>query len=177
MHPSRSVLLGAAVAAFLCAGATIPAQAKKGDSWSLNIGAVDHASPRDVGLPLYPGARKMQKNDGDEDAAHVWALWGSAGLKVAVIKLVSHDSPRRIAAFYRPALGKYGPVLDCTGHHRAKHKHGKGSDKLTCDDNDTKPGEMLFKSGTNREQHIVAVKPEGHGTEIDLVYVRVKGFD
>jgi len=176
MHFNRSVLFGAAVAAFLCAGATIPARA--GDSWHLSVGADDHATAEQVGLPVYPGSWQWKKDkDGDKGSAHVWALLGHAGFKVAVMKLGSNDTPAKVAAFYRPALAKYGPILDCSGPNASKRHLGEGDDKLTCDDNDPDPGELVFKSGKDNDQHIVSVKPHGQGSEINLVFVQVKGFD
>jgi len=171
---SRTGIFGAAFC--LLALAAIPAQG--GDNgWNLSIGANGQASAKDVGLPFYPGARPRKDKDDGDSAAHVWALLGGAGLKVAVMKLESNDAPGRIAAFYRPALLKYGPILDCTGRSSGMRVEDKNSDKLVCDNDKPKPGELLFKAGRNRDQHIVAIRPRGHGSEIDLVFVQVKGLD
>ncbi len=176
---SRTGILGAAVFIGALAMAAVPAQAGKDGGWHLSVGANEHATPRDVGLPVYPGSWQWKKDSDKDDngSAHIWALLGSAGLKVAVMKLGSHDAPGRIAVFYRRALAKYGPILDCSGPDASSRHLGSGSNKLTCDHNDSKPGTLLFKAGKDSDQHIVAIKPYGHGSEIDLVFVQVKGFD
>jgi hypothetical protein len=157
---------------------TPPVQAKdEGHGWNLSIGANKNADAKDVGLPVYPGARPHRDKDDDDSSANVWALLGGAGFKVAVVKLESDDGPGKVAAFYRPALAKYGPVLDCSGRSAAAHGHDWDQDKLDCDEGQPKPGEMLFKAGKNHDQHIVSIRPRGNGSVINLVFLRITGFD
>ena len=147
----------------------------KHDNWNLSIGANKTVDAKDIGLPIYPGARPHKDNADDDSAAHVWALLGDAGFKLAVVKLESQDPPGRIAPFYRQALAKYGEVMDCSA--TSFKAHVKNSSwQLDCDDDHGKPGEIVFKAGTKGDQHIAAIKPNGHGSEIDLVHVQVKGF-
>lgn len=174
----RTGMFGAAVAVCALAAVSLPAQAEEhGGSWNLNLGASDQASAADVGLPVYPGAWPRKDKDGDDSAARVWAVLNSAGFKVAVLKLASNDAPGRVAEFYHPALVKYGPILDCTGRSSGVTVGDHHGDKLTCDGDKPKPGELIFKAGTDRDQHIVIVRPNGRGSEIDLVFVQIKGFD
>ena len=149
----------------------------KHDNWNLSIGANKTVDAKDIGLPIYPGARPHKDNEEDESAAHVWATLGGAGLKLAVVKLESQDSPNRIAPFYRQALARYGDVLDCSAASLKARSNGNTlSWQLNCDDEHGKPGEVVLKAGSKGDQHIVALKPNGSGSEIDLVHVQVKGF-
>ena len=98
---------------------------KKSKSIGFTLSA--DASEKDLGLPLYPGA-KPYKEDAESDAAlHMAMSGGSFGFKLVVLKLESSDSPEKIAAYYRKAMAKYGTVLDCS---KATGNAGKtGSDK------------------------------------------------
>src|SRR5947209_18351610 len=69
------------------------------------------ASAKDVGLPIYPGARPHKEKDDDSTSAK-FGLWGgSFGLKLAVLKLESNDSPQKNAVFYKKTLVKYVTVM------------------------------------------------------------------
>ena len=178
---SRKNLFRAAIAlaglGALIVSLPIAAQAGKHDDWNLSIGANKTVDAKDIGLPIYPGATPHKDKDDDESSAHVWALLGDAGFKLAVVKLESQDAPGKIAPFYRQALARYGDVLDCSaGSFKARGNDKNSSWQLDCDDDHGKPGEIVLKAGTKGDQHIVAVKPNGRGSEIDLVHVQVRGF-
>jgi hypothetical protein len=131
------------------------------------------ASAKDVGLPIYPGARPHKDKEEDSTSAK-FGLWGSAfAFKLAVVKLESNDSPQKVAAFYKKALAKYGTVLDCSADSlQASGKdESKSSNKLTCESDKPKPGDMTFKAGTKQKQHIVGIEPNGSGSLFQLVYV------
>jgi hypothetical protein len=132
------------------------------------------ATSKEVGLPVYPGARP-HKDDKNESAAANLGLWGGAfGFKLVVMKMESSDAPDKIAAFYQKALRKYGQVLDCTnGDTDSK----KDSNKLTCDDDKPEPGKLVFKSGTKEKQHVVGIQQNGTGSTFQLVYVEARGGD
>src|SRR5258708_9017346 len=71
------------------------------------------ATPKEVGLPAYPGA-KLLKDEKEDSPSVQMGLWGSTfGFKLAVMKMESNDTPDKIAEFYRKALAKYGTVLEC----------------------------------------------------------------
>ena len=129
------------------------------------------ANSSDVGLPIYPGATPHKNPDSDTDSARM-GLWGGAfGFKLAVMQLESSDPPAKIAEYYKKALAKYGPVLDCTNGGTA---HDDSSKALTCDDRPDKNGGMVFKAGTKDKQHIVEVDPNGRGSTFALVYLWTK---
>jgi hypothetical protein len=129
------------------------------------------ANEKDLGLPIYPGARQ-HKDSPDEDPALQMGLWGgSSGFKLVLLKLESDDSPEKIAAFYRKALSQYGRVLDCSKSSAKREKSGGNSKELTCDADDVSEGGLTLKAGTNQKQHAVAIQPNGKHSLFQLVYV------
>jgi hypothetical protein len=137
------------------------------------------ASAKDVGLPMYPGARPHREKDDDSTSAK-FGLWGgSFGFKLAVVKLESNDSPQKVAAFYKKALARYGTVLDCgaASSQASEKEENESSKKLTCEDDKPKPGEMEFKAGTKEKQHIVGIGPNGTGSLFQLVYLEAPDSD
>ena len=137
------------------------------------------AGGKDVGLPVYPGARPHKDKDSENPSAK-FGLWGSSfAFKLAVVKLESNDPPQKVAAFYKKALAKYGTVLDCgADSSKASEKdESKESNKLTCEDDKPKPGGMEFKAGTKEKQHVVGIEPNGSGSVFQLVYVESPDSD
>jgi hypothetical protein len=153
------------------------ARAQEKDSAGLIVSG--NASAKEVGLPIYPGAKPHKDKDNDSPAAQV-GLWGSSfGFKMAVMKMESGDAPDKIAEFYKKALAKYGKVLNCSGASTGssgKDKSGS-SNSLDCGDDKPDPGGMLFKAGAKEKQHIVGIKPNGQGSLFQLVYVEARGGD
>ena len=135
------------------------------------------ATAKEVGLPVYPGA-KPHKDEKDDSGAVQMGIWGgSFGFKLAVMKMESNDAPGKIAEFYKKALGRYGPVLNCSEPSpKASGKDKSGSsNKLECDDDKPEKGGMVFKAGTKEKQHVVGIQPNGQGTLFQLVYVEARG--
>jgi hypothetical protein len=140
------------------------------------------ADQGDVGLPVYPGARKKEKDEqGEEKAANVNISAGRFGLKVVAIEYESNDPPDKLVSYYRDQLKKYGKVLEC-------HTSGKGPDTSTGDDDgsndlkcegDNKGKNIELKVGTKQNQHIVAIEPaeKGKGCDFGLVHVQIRGKD
>ena len=72
------------------------------------------ADVRDIGLPVYPGARRKEASDNDHDnSAHVNISTSLFGLKVVAIEYLSDDPPEKLVAYYKDQLKKYGSVLEC----------------------------------------------------------------
>ena len=141
---------------------------------------------RDTGLPVYPGATPKEKDSShDSKSANVNISGFGFGLKVVAIEYVSNDPPQKIVDYYKDQLKKYGSVLEC---HTSKHsgdeqvdssddEHSKSQSKqLTCEKNDG-GNTVELKVGTNDNQHIVAVEPNGKGSNFALVYLRTRGKD
>jgi hypothetical protein len=148
----------------------------KAASKSIGFTLSADAKEKDLGLPIYPGAKEY-KEDANSDAGLQMALsGGSFGFKLVVLKLESSDSPEKIAAFYHKAMAKYGTVLDCSKasgetDKTDSDKSDKKSNTLTCEDDHADKGGYAYKVGTKQKQHVVAVEPNGKSTLISLVYV------
>jgi hypothetical protein len=134
---------------------------------------------RDTGLSVYAGARPAPKENGeDKKAANVNINGPGFTLKVVAAEFESDDSPDKIIAYYNKELQKFGKPIEChgswNGGGRNVGDHKKdGSKPVACDDHGS--GESVeLKVGTEDNQHIVAVKPNGKGTHFALVYVRTR---
>jgi hypothetical protein len=166
------VLGGMAFVAVSVVNAGGPRAAQEQDKDSAGIVFGKQATPKEVGLPVYPGAR-LHKDEKDDSASVHMGIWGSTfGFKLAVMKMESNDAPERIAEFYKKALAKYGTVLNCSDG--SQKNDGKGSNKLQCDDDKPEKGGMVFKAGTKEKQHVVAVQANGQGSLFQLVYVEAR---
>jgi len=141
------------------------------------------ADPRQVGLPVYPGARQ-RKHDDDRSNANLSLFTSAFGMKLVVLNYDSDDAPSKIIAFYREKLKKYGKVLECrTSRHGGDvnvEDHSEDSQKskeLKCD-GDQNGDTIELKAGTEDSQHLVAVSPAengGKGSTFALVYLRTRG--
>jgi hypothetical protein len=146
----------------------------------------ENADARDTGLPVYPGARRKPKtDDGDKKSANVNISTFGFGVKVVAIEYESDDSPDKILAYYQDKLKRYGSVLQC---HTSSSSFSVDDDvpviggkkgyvvggKLKCDA-DESGKRVELKSGTNDNQHIVSVNPEGKGSDFAIVWVRFRG--
>jgi hypothetical protein len=150
--------------------------AKKTNGTSAGVIVSKEATTKEVGLPLYPGA-KPRKDGTDDSTAAQLGLWGGAfGFKLVVLKLESGDAPKKVAAFYRKALAKYGPVLDCSNPPATPAGKDHAA-TLTCGDDKPDPGGQLFKAGSKEKQHLVSVKPSGSGASFALLYIEARGGD
>jgi hypothetical protein len=186
LSPLGKLAALAAVCAVLCFALPLGAQEKPekeaaGGKGSKGAGIYFNAeaSAKDVGLPMYPGARPHKEKDNDSESAKMGLWGGSFAFKLAVLKLESNDSPEKVAAFYKKALAKYGTVLDCreASSQTGEQSGNKSSKQLTCEDDKPKPGEMEFKAGTKEKQHLVGIEPNGTGSVFQLVYVEAPDSD
>lgn len=139
------------------------------------------ADAREIGVPVYPGARlKEKEGDGEEKSANVNISSGLFGLKVVAIEYQSDDAPEKVIAYYKDQLKKYGNVLECHTEWRGKsvtmHHDSGHSKELKCE-GDGSGKAVELKVGTEDNQHVVAVKPEDKGCSFALVFVRAHGND
>ncbi|HVO81418.1 MAG TPA: hypothetical protein VMT28_11840 [Terriglobales bacterium] len=148
------------------------------------IHVTNNADVRDVGLPVYPGARVKEKGDeGEEKSANVNISSGLFGLKVVAIEYESDDPPEKLIAYYKDQLKKYGNVLECHTSRHGGHvniekspRDSEGSRDVKCDSNDS--GRTVeLKVGTEDNQHVVAIEPRDKGCDFALVYVKTRGKD
>lgn len=188
MHlPNRWVsLCGAALVILSLTGCSVNVKkANNGDDKNVDIktpmGGIhvsNDANVRDTGLTVYPGARVKEKDsDGDQKSANVNISGFGFGMKVVAIEYTSDDPPGKLISFYQDQLKKYGSVLEChsSGHVSYSHDNDQhGSQGLKCEgDNNGKNVEL--KAGTEDNQHIVSVEPNGKGSNFALVFVRTHG--
>jgi hypothetical protein len=142
----------------------------------------DAAVQEGMGLPIYPGAERVKKNDKDSGSADVNLSFGGFQLRVKAASYRSTDSPEKLAAFYRQALGRYGDVIQCSNN-RPVGTLTRTSEGLTCDNNkdnhvtvnEDLSGKTELKAGSKQHQHIVSIDPEGSGTKFGLVALDLPG--
>lgn len=141
------------------------------------------ADVRDIGLPVYPGARrKVHGDDNNPNSAHVNISTSLFGIKVVAIEYLSDDPPEKLVAYYKDQLKKYGSVLECHTNESHPGTNMNGVDtsgdsrKLKCED-DQNGKTVELKVGTEQNQHIVSIKPteEGKGSDFGLVYIQMRG--
>src|SRR5215470_15597840 len=143
-------------------------------SVSVHSGSTD---TKDLGLPLYPGAHPAARHGDNDDNANVDVSSPWAGVKVVVRKFETDDSPEKVLDFYQKPMGKFGNVIQCNGgSSRGFHHHHEKDAPVSCDDSGH-DYEKELKVGTENNQHVVAVKPRGKGSEFTLVYVRAREED
>ncbi len=135
---------------------------------------------KDTGLPLYPNARRKPGDEHDKHAANVDINTPMFGLKVVAIEFVSDDGPDKVLSFYRDKLKDLGgKFLECPNTRYVSVDGGKwegdssNEKELTCSGHSGDATEI--KVGTPADQHIVAVKNTGRGTEFALVFVQKHG--
>ena len=139
----------------------------------------EDADVRDTGLDVYPGARpKPKTEEGDNKSANVNITSGLFGVKVVAIEYESDAAPDKILTFYRAQLKKYGPVVECHTHRQGSDLHvNAGEDKtkpVSCESDDS--GNVVeLKTGTEGNQRLVSIEPEGKGSNFALVYIRTRG--
>jgi len=140
----------------------------------------DDAVLQGMGLPAYPGA-VLVKKDNDHGAADVNMNFGSFHLRVKAASYRTPDSPDKVEAFYRKALGRYGDVIKCSND-KPVGEPLHTVEGLTCDNDnkhvaidDDMSRKMELKAGSKQHQHIVAINPEGTGTKLGLVALDLPG--
>jgi hypothetical protein len=130
----------------------------------------------DSGIPSYPGAHEKPAKGDDKSRAHVNVNTPFVKVKVVTLTFISDDAPEKVLAFYRNKLGSYGTVLECTSGTDVELGNGRGlKSPVTCGKGNGDAGETSLKTGTEGNQHVVSVKPNGKGTEFELLWVYVGG--
>lgn len=130
-----------------------------------------------AGLTLYPGAKPAPKEGDEKKNANVNISVPGFALRVVAGEFVSDDSPDKVIAFYSKDLQRFGKTLQCQGHWNGgdvgvnADKHEGLSKPVSCR-NEGGGESVEIKVGTEGNQHIAAIKPEGKGSRIALVYVR-----
>jgi hypothetical protein len=190
MRVRRTAAIAVALGAMTMTGCRIDSH-KDGDNDNVKIATPfggmqvktnDAAVQSGLGLPIYPGAELVKKKGNDNGSADVNLSFGSFQLRVKAASYRSGDSPDKLTAFYRQALGRYGDVIQCS-HDKPVGEPTRTSEGLTCDNNKDKhvnvnedlSGKMELKSGSKQHQHIVSIDPDGSGTKFGLVVLDLPG--
>ena len=179
--------LAAAVLIALLAGCSIKVddkdkEAKKVDIQTplANLKVDTSAASTDNGIPVYPGATPRPEDNGDKHRANVNIGAMGFGLKVIAAEFNTPDSPEKVKAFYLDKLATYGKVLECRGGGGS----GDSDVHVGHDDEDlnkpvscgnSKGDGWELKTGTNGNQHLVAIRPDGSGTRLGTVLVQIHG--
>jgi hypothetical protein len=137
----------------------------------------EQADIRDAGLTVYPGAKPAPKDDSaDKKSANVNLSVPGFSLKVIAGEFTSDDAPDRVIAYYNKELPKYGKPIQCHGGWNGGHANYDTKDKMSepvaCG-NEGGGDAVELKVGTEGNQHIVSVRPNGSGSRFALVYVRI----
>jgi hypothetical protein len=137
----------------------------------------DSTTAADVGLPVYPGAKLSTKDDKDgKDSADIHLGFGDWQFRLKVVKYQTADSQDQVLAFYKKALGRFGDVIQCSGHDSVGSPTVT-SEGLTCQDSGKSHQVNLdmnqsLKAGSKHHQHIVGIeKTDGPGTVFSLVEI------
>ena len=99
-------------------------------------------------------------------------------MKVVALEYESDDPPSKVLAFYRQQMKKFGNVVEC---HTQKHggdlvarEGDHGSRPVSCEGENS--GNVIeLKSGTEDNEHLVSVEPQGKGSDFAVVYIRTRG--
>jgi hypothetical protein len=133
----------------------------------------------DNGIPVYPGARPRPRSDGDSHHADVNIAGIGFGLRVVAAEFLSDDSPDKVKSFYEDKLKRWGDVVVCKGHNdhgtSYKHRGDNGKEKVNCSDSSGDGWEV--KVGTNDNQHLVSIQPDGNGSRFGTVLIQIHGKD
>jgi len=157
---------------FVAATAALAAPAVQ--AAGLEVGTAPSAG--DLDLPLYAGAT-ARRDVGEDGHGIKLSLWGGTlGFKLAVAKYRSADTVDSVAAFYRDALARFGPVLDCSNPPARSAAASSDSKVLACEAGDkAEAGGRLYKAGTKANQRVVHIKPAGEGARgVDFDLVRLE---
>lgn len=144
--------------------------------------ASSNADPREVGLPIYPGAQIKHDADHESDSSASLDVFTTMfGIRLVVLNYTSDDSADKIVNYYRDKLKKYGKVIEC--HYSEQNpevKPEKDGDSSSSSEvkclGDNKGNNIELKVGTEDNQHAVAIQPnKSGGATFALVYVHVRG--
>ena len=154
MHPPIPAPL-TAIALIAAVSFALPCRAQNSD-FHLDLHANSHATAKDIGLPVYPGATPFKDKDSDSSSADLGLVLNSFHVSLQVASFVTTASPEQVLEFYRKPLAKYGEVLEC------RHGAPVGSltvtkSGLTCGDH---KGSGMTVNGSDMDHELRAGTPE-----------------
>ena len=145
-----------------------------------NLQVDTSSASTDNGIPVYPGATPRPEENGDKHRANVNIGAMGFGIKVIAAEYVTPDSPAKVKTYYLDKLKKFSNVLECRGTGGDDNLNGhwndnEGDKPVSC--GNTKGEGWELKTGTNHNQHVVAIKPDGSGTRFGTVLIQMHGKD
>jgi hypothetical protein len=182
---TTSIILTAAALTIVLTGCSIHVDDKDKEAKKVDIKTpladlkVDtSAASTDNGIPVYPGATPRPEENGDKHRANVNIGAMGFGIKVIAAEFNTPDSPDKVKDFYVDKLKQWGNVLVCRGtggDHGSKGDWSSddGDKPVSC--GDTKGDGWELKTGTEHNQHLVAVRPDGSGTRFGTVFIQIHG--
>ena len=144
-----------------------------------NLKVDTSAAATDNGIPVYPGATLRPAEGDNNHRANVNIGAMGFGVKVIAVEYLTPDPPEKVKAFYTDKLKKWGNVLVCRGVGEGDHgpkgdwNSDEGNKPVTCGAAHGDGWEL--KTGTNNNQHMVAVQPDGSGTRFGTVLIQIHG--
>jgi hypothetical protein len=121
----------------------------------LNVHANSHATAKDIGLPVYPGATLFKDKDSDSSSADLGLVLNSFHFNVQAVSFVTTDAPKQVLEFYRKPLAKYGQVLECN-HGQPVGSLTVTKSGLTCGDHNS----GATTDGSDHDMELRAGRPE-----------------
>jgi hypothetical protein len=188
---SLAALAAMGMAAMLMAGCHME-ESKNGDSKNvridtpfggMNVKTNDKDVLASIGLPAYPGAVAVDKDDDEHRSADVDMSFGDFQLRVKVATFRTDDATDKVEAFYRDGLRRYGGAIACRNN-QPLGSPAMTAEGLTCDSkhgghitvHDTSGNHQLeLRAGSEHHQHIVTIDPDGGGTKFSLVALDLPG--
>ncbi len=185
MRRCKLAIAPALLALMLLAACSVHVDDSKGEGnvdVKTPFGAVQvhsNADAQDTGLSVYPGARRRSSDPHDRHSAHVNISSAMFGVKVVAVEYESDDPPEKLIAYYVDEMKKFGAVLRCRSHGEhagiVAHPGKDPSGDLKCEPAAAGADELELEAGTDRNQHIVSIQPNGKGTRFALVHVVARG--
>lgn len=131
--------------------------------------------PKEIGLPVYAGARRVNEEGHDSNSANVTLGIPGFGMKVIAVKFASDDSSDKVLEFYRKELKAYGSVTECKGDIQLKGE--TGDQEIVCKEGlgmDMRD-KIDLAAGKGSSHRIVSVQPLSKGCKFALVYLQFHG--
>ncbi|MDP9263097.1 MAG: hypothetical protein M3O85_02120 [Acidobacteriota bacterium] len=135
-----------------------------------------NVDPKDIGLPVYAGARQVPEEGHDSSSANVTLGIPGFGLKVIAAKFESDDPPDKVLEFYRKEMKTYGSVTECKGNIDLKGDD-LSSQEITCKEGSgvAMRNKVELAVGKGSSHRIVSVEPLAKGCKFALVYLQMHG--
>ena len=176
-----SPLHAAVLGVFFLAGSVSCVAQDKG--FSLDLHANSHATAKDIGLPLYPGAAPWKDSDKDSSAANLGFGLNSFHFGLLVAEFSTTDSSSRVLDFYRKPLSHYGEVLECdkgkpvgslTVTKSGLTCSGSKNGGVTINGNGDSSNDHELRAGTPLRYRVVGISETKDGkTKFGLVYLEL----